>query len=99
MGADRGRGLRELARVMSNSFSNSKNVLDNSKSILLGVTKVPIADADGDEITLDDIKDLCSDKTGLSKQDAKIIETLTKSMFIFPPLDKGKESWLRRDGI
>ena len=97
--ADRGRGIHELVRVLVDLFRDVDTVLQYCLSICLGVTKAPLFDDMGDPITLDDVKAVMLDTSGLPAGAKQIIETLTPNLFIYHPLDKGGESWAKRETL
>ena len=95
--ADRSRGLRELGQILTDLFGSASRVLDNIDSLLLGVTKCPKFDDEGEEPTeLEDIRKLVSDGTGLGESMAEVLRKLAEAMFLYHPCDKGNSTWLKQ---
>jgi len=96
--ADRGRGLRELLKVLIELFGTIDALRQACSSILLGVSKVPYHSY-GEEMTLDDVRGLFEDTTGLDADSVTVLRYLSQRMFIYDPLDGGSESWIGRQGL
>ena len=97
--ADRGRGVRETLKILIGLFGTIVALKKACSSILLGVSKVPKFDADGEEMTLDDVRVLFKDKTALDEDSVLVLQTLSQRMFIYDPLDGGSESWIKRQDL
>ena len=95
--ADRSRGLRELSQILTDLFGSARRVLDKIDSLLLGVTKCPKFDDEGEEPTeLEDIRKLVSNGTGLGESMAEVLRKLAETMFLYHPCDKGNSTWLKQ---
>jgi hypothetical protein len=46
-------------------------------------------------VTLDDVRDLLMDTSGLPPQQKELVEVLAKNVFVFDLLNQGDESWLQ----
>ena len=97
--ADRGRGVRETLKILIELFGTIVALKEACSSILLGVSKVPKFDTDGEEMTLDDVRVLFQDKTALDEDSVLVLQTLSQRMFIYDPLDGGSESWIKRQDL
>ena len=95
--SDRGKGVRDLAKILQALFSDAGRMQQLAGSVLLGVTQTPPADENGDSNELEDIRGEVSDTTGLGEDEAAIITSLASSMFLYHPINKGAESWSSRE--
>ena len=92
LGADRGRGVRELLDTLIGLFGSVDRAIIHAKSILLVVSHVPEITADG-YVELEDVKDEFS-TDGLSLNMATLLDALLDRVCIFHPENKGGQSWL-----
>jgi hypothetical protein len=93
--SDRGAGLTEALKILKSLFGDS--LLGACDSILLGVTHVPLQNAEGDEeTTLDDVGRLFQDTPNVADEMAQVLGRLVQRLFIYHPLNKGHSSWLKR---
>ena len=97
--ADRGRGVRDLAQILTDLFGDSETLLEHAPSIRLGVSHVPKQDGDGDPIELPNIRHLVNDTTGMSEDVRMCVNELCERIFLYHPSDDGNPSWLKRDTI
>ena len=98
--ADRGRGVRDLASILTDLFGHPKNLLQYAPSIQLGVSRVPKIDGDGESaIELKHVRDLMSDTAGMSEDMEKCVSELRERIFLYHPSDNGNETWLKREQI
>ena len=78
--ADRGRGQRDLVKILIDLFGSFENIARCAENILLGVSQVkPKEIDDNDEfeiIELEDIKSQFSDTTGMPEDMARVIQIL-----------------------
>ena len=92
--------MRELGQILTDLFGSASRVLDNIDSLLLGVTKCPKFDDEGEEPTeLEDIRKLVSDGTGLGESMAEVLGKLAEAMFLYHPCDKGNSLLLGGYGV
>ena len=101
--ADRGRGQRDLVKILIDLFGSYENIAGCAENILLGVSQVkPKEFDDANEveiIELEDIKRQFSDTTGMPKEVARVVQILTQNIFLYHPLDIGNPSWDDRDSL
>jgi len=64
------------------------------------VVQVPPVDAESLEpVQLETIVELVTDPTGLSPSAATVLQALAPQLFLFHPLERGPESWLKRAAV
>jgi len=64
------------------------------------VVQVPPVDAESLEpVQLETIVELVTDPTGLSSSAATVLQALAPQLFLFHPLERGPESWLKRAAV
>ena len=97
--AARGTGIMQLTKILTDLFGRAEQLVSCAPSILLGVSRCPRVDGDADEIELDDIKQLMSDRSNMTETMAACVAALTKSLFLYHPADNGNESWSTREEI
>jgi hypothetical protein len=96
--SDRGAGLTEALKILKCLFGDS--LLGACDSILLGVTHVPLHDAEGDEeTTLNDVVGLFQDTPNVADEMAQVLGRLVQRLFIYHPMNRGHSSWLKRDEL
>ena len=96
--SDRGAGLTEALKILKCLFGDS--LLGACDSILLGVTHVPLHDAEGDEeTTLEDVGRLFQDTPNVADEMAQVLGRLVQRLFIYHPMNRGHSSWLKRDEL
>ena len=96
--SDRGAGLPEALKVLKSLFGDS--LAKAYDPIQLGVTHVPLMDAEGEEkMTLDDVGRLFQDTSKVTGKLALVLSKLNQRLFIYHPMDKGHSSWLKRDEL
>jgi hypothetical protein len=96
--SDRGAGLTEALKILKCLFGDS--LLGACDSILLGVTHVPLHDAEGDEeTTLNDVVGLFQDTPNVADEMAQVLGRLVQRLFIYHPLNRGHSSWLKREEL
>ena len=62
--------------------------------------QVPPKDPESmEEVHLDAIVELVTDPTGLSEAAATVLQALAPQLFLFHPLERGPESWLKRAAV
>ena len=54
--ADRGKGIKELAGIFVSLFGDSERLLRSVGSVLLGISRCPKVDGEGDPVELDQLK-------------------------------------------
>ena len=91
--ADRGKGVRDLIKIMRELFGSTERLLASMASVTVGVSRTPLKDEDDDFILSEDVLEQLCNPTGFEEQQQKILETIKKNAFLFHPLDKGHESW------
>jgi len=97
--ADRGRGVRDLASILTDLFGHPKNLLQYAPSIQLGVSRVPKIDGEGEAIEFEHIRDLMSDTAGMSEAMEQCVIELRERIFLYHPSDDGNKTWLQREQI
>jgi len=102
--ADRGRGLRELVQILQDLFGEGDARFEkHSRSVMLGVSKVPLKDGYGDDIALRHVQALLSDTSCLSRTNGgeQVVAILRENMFIYDPLELGSvaHGWSTRADI
>lgn len=97
--ADRGRGIRDLAKILTDLFGDSNQLLHNARSIRLGISHVPKVDGDGEAIELEHIRDMMSDTAGMSDEMVQCMAELRDRIFVYHPSDNGNSTWLTREQI
>ncbi len=96
--SDRGAGLTEALKILESLFGNS--LPGACDSILLGVTHVPLHDAEGGEkTTLNDVVRLFQDTQNVSDEMAQVLGRLVQRLFIYHPMNRGHSCWLKRDEL
>jgi hypothetical protein len=107
LGADRARGLSDMIKISCDLFGSKENLIKYKDSILLGVTQVPLAEAqdedeDNNQESLDNLKDFIAD-TGLEDPfEKQTLPLLAQRLFIYDPLDNLSLKYkgaLKRDEI
>ena len=103
--ADRGRGQRELLRILSDMFGTAQVMMEHMKSVILGVTQVSpaVVDDDGEiqQVELGDIVQefLASGSTKGSTL-SNFIEILAEHIFLYDPLNRDVHtSWSSREQL
>ena len=91
--SDRGAGLTEALKILKCLFGDS--LLGACDSILLGMTHVPLHDAEGDEETTLDVVRLFQDTPNVAYEMAQVLGRLVQRLFIYP-MNRGHRSWLKR---
>ena len=91
--ADRGKGVRDLIKILRDLFGDAERLLASMASVVVGVSRAPLKDED-DEFVLsaDVIEQLCN-PSGFEEAQQKVLEKIQKGAFLFHPLDRGHESW------
>ena len=78
---------------------------NNFDKMLLGLSKAPktekrLDDDEEDEVDypmeLDDFVTLVSNKSGLSESDGRILDALSRRVFVYDPREKGNRTWVKR---
>jgi hypothetical protein len=96
--SDRGAGLTDALKVLKALFGDS--LLGACDSIQLGVTHVPLRDAEGEEdTTLDDVGRLFQDMPNKASEMTQVLDRLLPRLFIYHPMDRGHKSWRQRDEL
>ena len=98
---DRGRGQRELVKILRDLFGSADNIVRCAGSILLGVSQVPEKKYNArtgklSDVQLKHVRGQFSDTEGMDEDTATVVKLLAKSLFVYHPLDMGNESWLNR---
>ena len=101
--ADRGKGVRELLKILKDLFGTPDRLLKSLGALMVGVSQAPpqVVNDDGDvepTLSADVVSDLCN-TSGFGEEDAKIIAALKERAFLFHPLDKGGDTWLKRGAL
>jgi len=96
--ADRGKGVRELTKILSDLFGSADRLVEFVPSIILGVSQVPLMD-DEDKMELEDVQGLVCDIPGANPEIADVISKLSETMFLYHPMDKGNDTWLKREEV
>ena len=99
--ADRGRGQRELVKILQDLFGSAENIVRCAKSILLGVSQVPPKKYNErtdkfNAVELKQVQKQFEDTDGMDADTARVVKLLSKSMFLYDPLDEGNASWQNR---
>ena len=99
--SDRGRGLKDLASIISGMFGNAGRLKAHTDSIALGISRVPIYDSDGEKFSLSILKGMLNDLKGMKPEEAEVVRALRSSVFIFDPLNRGEDSlgWTSREDL
>jgi hypothetical protein len=96
--ADRSRGVRELYQILSDLFGNSSKLMQHRASVLVGISQAPTKSTETDEpLELRDISGELLHSEGLPFE--KVLNSLASQVFVFHPLGKGDDTWLKRDAI
>lgn len=102
--ADRGRGVKELLRILQDLFGGeTDNLLKHTESILVGVSQVPRGYMDDDfqpvPHELDFVVAQLTDSSGLAEDQNRILKALSSQIFVFCPRDMGNKSWVTREQL
>ena len=92
--ADRGRGIRDLKRILSDLFGGADRFVAQSSSVTLCVSQAPRSE-NGDDIELDD---LIYEVIG-EEEDDKMVSALSENIFCYSPVGKAHESWFSRERV
>lgn len=74
--ADRGKGVRELIKILSDLFGTADRLAQFVPSIVLGISQVPLTDEE-DPIEVEDIRGLVCDLPGCAPEIAQVTHTPT----------------------
>ena len=99
--ADRGRGVKELIKILRDLFGGQvERLVENKQAILVGVSKAPLTQGRrATPVELPAIVAEVTDPSSLSTEQSELIAALRDSVFAFDPLDEGNASWLLRDQL
>ena len=97
--SDRGRGVKDLAKMLIDLFGNVERLRENAGALLVGISQAEPTDRDGDAVTREDVCAELTDTTGLSAEHAELIEVLSEHVFVFDLFNEGDPSWLQRDQL
>ena len=75
--ADRGRGLRDMLNICTQLFGSTANLERYQDALLLGVTQVP------EDVDLDSLS------AWLLEDTPKVMQVLSKRLFLYDPLNRG----------
>ena len=92
--ADRGKGVRDLIKIMRDLFGDNDRLLASMASVVVGVSRTALKDDDDEYILCEDVLEQLCNPSGFDEEaQKKVLETIKKGAFLFHPLDKGHESW------
>ncbi len=89
--ADRGRGILETKKIMSDLFGNEERLKSQLESVLIGITQVPPPSAEDDEEDQMDIAQLRGDF-----RSDKLLHANSERIMTFDPLEKPIRGGLKR---
>jgi energy-coupling factor transporter ATP-binding protein EcfA2 len=90
--SDRGRGLKELLKILQDLFGDDEQLMKHKDSVLLGITRFPRT-----EDTLEDLQEEIAEESASSA----VIADLAQRAFIYDPLDRPFEDncGLKREAV
>lgn len=102
--ADRGKGVKDLFRILSSIFGSVQNAKKHAKSMLLGISQAPVTHPiTGHQMTLEQHRSRLLDPSGLDEASASLLRAIGHAhVFCFHLMDHMNiihSSWLRRHDI
>jgi len=96
--ADRCRGLKDLAAIISKMFGNAERLAEHKESIALVISQVPICGPYGEPFDIRSLEGMVKDSSGLTPYESDVVKSLWNGVFAFDLLDRcnGSPGWKSR---